>query len=138
MNLKDSFEYNPKTGQVSRKVGHKDGNGYVKIGHKGKPIYAHRIAWELYYGTPPKYTIDHINGDRSDNRIENLRDVPIEDNFRNRKKKPKYLPGVSYFPKCKKYRARITINKKVVCLGLFNTEEDAHREYIKAKIRRDS
>lgn len=48
-----------------------------------KNMYAHRVAWAMYYGEWPKHQIDHINGDRTDNRIENLRSVTCAENAKN-------------------------------------------------------
>lgn len=58
-------------------------SGYIHISLDGKKHKAHRVIWELLTGSKPKETIDHINGDRSDNRIENLRDVSQKINCQN-------------------------------------------------------
>lgn len=64
-------------------LGHIDANGY-KVGHVlGRGIKAHRAAWAIYYGSYPENQVDHINGERNDNRIENLRDVSQSQNQRN-------------------------------------------------------
>lgn len=64
-------------------VGADSGTGYLVCRALGVSLKCHRVAWEIYYGTPPKGCIDHINGDRADNRIENLRDVDRQGNSRN-------------------------------------------------------
>lgn len=64
---------------------HQDENGYFCGGILGKTYRAHRIIWLLHYKKWPKAVIDHINGDPSDNRIINLRDVPQAENARNTK-----------------------------------------------------
>lgn len=92
------FDYNPITGIISRKdrkkgLGHYDSYGYLKIKIKGKSFMAHRIAWFLYYGEMPQKEIDHINGDRSDNRISNLRVVSRYENNLNRRYKPNKSTG---------------------------------------------
>jgi hypothetical protein len=63
------------------------GKGYRKTCFKGRMYYVHRIVWYLHYGSWPKHTIDHINRDKLDNRIENLRDVTHSVNNFNRKPK---------------------------------------------------
>jgi len=68
-----------KAGSV---CGYKRKDGYVRIKVDGALVMAHRIVWKMFHGDEPIY-IDHINGDRSDNRIENLRAVTSSDNRAN-------------------------------------------------------
>lgn len=58
-------------------------HGYHSICVERQSIYAHRVAWAMHYGFWPKGSIDHINGDRSDNRIANLRVVSVRGNNKN-------------------------------------------------------
>ena len=60
-------------------------NGYLRVSVLGKSHLAHRFAWFLHTGEWPSGVIDHINGDRSDNRIGNLRDVSPSENASNRR-----------------------------------------------------
>ena len=60
------------------------GDGYIRFEHRGEQYVAHRVAWALHHGDWPEHTIDHINRDRSDNRLENLRDVPQAVNNTNK------------------------------------------------------
>ena len=69
-----------KKGQIA---GTKNKNGYIVIRHK-KLYYAHRLAWLYVHGIFPDSVIDHINRNKSDNRINNLRSVSHADNMYNR------------------------------------------------------
>ena len=76
-------------GQVAGYVCKRD--GYGRLYHRGRSYMAHRVAWALYYNKWPEHTIDHINRDGADNRVENLRDVTQAINNSNKsayKKKP--------------------------------------------------
>lgn len=73
-----AFSKNVKVGKV---VGNPEPRGYIKIRFRGKNYYAHRIAWRLHFGVWPKETIDHINGNKSDNRIANLREASYSQNI---------------------------------------------------------
>lgn len=89
---------------------------------------AHRVAWLLSYGQWPADCIDHINGDRSDNRIANLRDVSKATNARNAKRRVNCTSGVTgvhWNQARQKWRAIIHYNKRCIHLGLFDTIEEA-------------
>lgn len=70
-------------GQVA--LGHVTESGYLRGIVNGHKVYAHRVAWVLFYGAEPTDQIDHINRDRADNRIANLREVSRSDNLKNTK-----------------------------------------------------
>lgn len=55
--------------------------GYSKLRVDGRYVYAHRVIWKMHHGDDP-HQIDHINGDRCDNRIENLRAASVGENNR--------------------------------------------------------
>lgn len=106
--------------------------GYVSIKYSGfgvSPRLAHRLVWILLNGEiPAGVMIDHINGDRTDNRIENLRLVDGFQNMRNQKRNAANtsgFPGVSWKPDRKKWRARVKLNRVDTHLGYFSEYEDA-------------
>ncbi len=124
-----------KHGKVKPKVGPTKEPRTVKVG--GITISSHRAAWVVYYGVFPSGEIDHINGDPSDNRIANLRDVSKSINQQNKRRpradnKSGYL-GVSWSIPAKKWKAQITIDGHTHYLGLHSTPEQAHAAYLEAK-----
>ena len=97
-------------------------------------IKLHRLAWFIENGELPRGLIDHINGDRSDNRVCNLREVNHSQNMMNSKLMKNNTTGyrgVTLVKKTGKYQARITINGKLISLGHFNTAKEASDEYEK-------
>ena len=95
---------------------------------KGKKYLAHRLIWLYANGKFPDNTIDHINGNPSDNRIENLRDVTHQENHKNKctyRTNTSGHIGVSWHIGTQKWCARIEVNGKRKHLGYFNVLEDA-------------
>jgi len=112
-----------------------DGYGYFCGGLFGKSVKAHRVAWAVYYGRWPEGEIDHIDGDRSNNRISNLRLSTREGNTRNTNvgHGSSSFRGVQKKPNGK-FAAKIRYNGKAHHIGTFKTEEEAAAAYIlKAK-----
>ena len=121
-----------KTGSI---VGTLTKEGYLAIRLNGRGYSAHRIAWFYITKSWPIYDIDHMDGDRKNNRFNNLRDVPRSINLQNRRgpqpnNKAGFLGVATHHGK---YRAQIYINGKVTIIGRFDTPEDAYEAYIKAK-----
>jgi len=142
------FSYDPMTGIVSRRVkstrgeagpvSNDNGDGYSRVVFAGCRVYLHRLVWLLHYGEWPKGQIDHIDGNRLNNAITNLRDVPHEINAQNEHRARKNnhstgVLGVSYVPSRKKYEANITVSGQKVHLGRFDTVERAQIAYLTAK-----
>lgn len=106
-------------------------NGYWKTIvtlPNGERVNGHRLAWALYYGVWPTKTLDHINGDGLDNRIENLREVSFNENQRNRKMPVHNTSGCVGVYKSRtpnKWNARINHDNKFIYLGTFNSKEEA-------------
>jgi len=106
-------------------------NGYRKLKFCGKQYLVHRVAWLLHYGFWPIGDIDHIDGDPSNNKLENLRDVTHCVNLQNRKaatskNKTGFLGVVQ---RRNKFAAHVHRNGKQIYLGLFETAELAHQAY---------
>jgi hypothetical protein len=91
-------------------------------------LYAHQFAYYSKYNKVVDY-IDHIDGDRSNNKINNLREVTNQQNTFNRKE----VKGYFFNSKIIKYEPRITLNNKQIYLGRFNTELEARNSYLEAK-----
>ena len=111
--------------------------GYPVASIQGKNYLAHRVAWALHFGEWPEGDIDHINGNRQDNRVDNLRVVSNAENCKNkrpRKTKKSGLPFGVYAGRGGRFKAQICCSGKNVHLGTFNTPEDAAAAYEKAKI----
>lgn len=137
--MNEYFSYCPLTGVIKlikpranldkknlgKELGSITDKGYLSIGFKGKYYLAHRLAWFLYYGDWPKNQIDHINRIKTDNRIENLREVSNRINSHN---KPVFN-GAFFQRSAGKWRAQIRINGVRKHLGYFDTEKDAQTAY---------
>lgn len=119
-----------------KEAGAPTGHGYLKINLKGGKYYAHRLAWFYVNGEWPPF-IDHINGDRADNRIANLRVVTRSENQRNRGVQANNklgLKGVHKTPN-NTFVACITIGGANIHLGCFSSATEAARAYDKAAIQ---
>lgn len=107
---------------------HRDGYLYISV--KGETYPAHRIAYSLQSGRTPSTDefVDHINGDQTDNRLQNLRLVPHRLNMKNQKTRntnQSGCTGVHWDKSVNKWRAKITVNYKAIYLGVFDEMDDA-------------
>ena len=102
-------------------------DGYVSIGINKKRYLAHRLAWLYVYGKWPKF-IDHDNGQRADNSINNLKSGTIRQNNQNQKcHRDGKFPGVRYKPGLTKpYQSQFQLGKKKITCGYFKTELEAY------------
>jgi hypothetical protein len=140
--LKKALRYDPESGNffwlhttgraaAGSVAGTIKPSGYrcIKIGKTN--FYAHRLAWLYVHGVWPPDQIDHINCDRDDNRICNLRKATGTQNQGNRRPKGK-RKGITYHRHDKRWQAQISINGKYTYLGQYSTQEEAFRAYEKA------
>jgi hypothetical protein len=127
---------NVKAGAVAGSVKYL---GYISIRVNGTDFMAHRLAWLYTHGVMPTHDIDHINGDKADNRIKNLRDVSRSVNLQNqtrlRRDNTSGYFGVSLRKNMKRWYAQIKVNRRKQYLGYFKTAEAAHAAYLAAKLR---
>ena len=143
--LKEHLEYRDgylwwfKPTSIRVKIGQQFGSchngGYRRGMLKSKNCYEHRLIWFYHYGKWPKDQIDHINGIKDDNRIENLREATKQQNQFNRKSErgsSSQYKGVSWCKLSKKWRAYYQHKGKLYHLGLYETEEEAAEAYRKA------
>jgi hypothetical protein len=106
-------------------------DGYCHVSFNGRMIRYHNIIWILSTGKdiPPGLAIDHINGNRLDSRMENMRLVTDRGNLQNMEIHRKgQLVGAVFHKRIGKYQANIYIGKQIH-LGLFETEQEAHKAY---------
>ena len=103
---------------------------YSEDGKHQRMYQAHRLTYLLHNpDMDQSLTIDHINGIKTDNRIENLRATTNQQNHFNRQTNK----GFSWSRSCKKFRADITVNEKTIYLGVYETILDARAAYLRAK-----
>jgi hypothetical protein len=145
--LKEVLDYNPDTGVFIRRLkqtGVKQGKisgsltleKYQVTSIDRKTYKCHRLAWLYMTGKFPDGQIDHINGNRSDNRFENLRDVTQKQNIQNQRKAQmnnKSTGVLGVFKNGSGFMARIGNNNTKTYLGTFKTIEEAQATYVEAK-----
>ncbi len=150
LDINEWLEYNKDTGVFLWKKDRKNrfnagdtagvvnGVGYVWMSiPMCRRMYAHRIAWFIENNQWPSGDVDHINGDKIDNRLCNLRHATRSQNNQNRYKKSANkstdMIGVSKRSDYDGYDARISVNGKQKCLGTFKTPIEARKAYLAAK-----
>jgi hypothetical protein len=140
------FHYNPETGHLSWKVrqgvrgvpgsraGCRSRQGYIRVKLDGRLVMAHRLAWVIHYGVdlPANAQIDHKNGNRADNRIDNLRLATGTQNRVNTRLSARNSTGFrGVYPLRGRFAARIKgPDGQRYYLGAFDTPEEAHLSYM--------
>jgi len=147
--LKELFNYDAEISKLRYK---KHTNNRIKVGDVvgcisdgyrmvriNKVIYKHsRLVWMFHYGSFPINNIDHINGDRDDDSLSNLRDVTQEENRKNcamTSQNTSGIQGVSLYKRTGRWRAFIGNNKKRIHLGYFKTQSEAVQARREAEIK---
>lgn len=146
--LKEYLSYNPDTGvfvrvkasprgrdRTGEVAGHIEVTGYSAINVLSIKYLAHRLAWLYMTGAWPNDLIDHINGNRADNRFANLREADANINQQNLSSARSHnkigLLGVSSSKK--RWKAEIRANGHRTHLGTYDTPDEAHQAYLSAK-----
>lgn len=144
------FAYDATTGRLTwakrparcMRIGDEAGavkaDGYVVVSLGRRSYQAHRIAWAIAHGRWPEHQIDHIDGNRANNRLSNLRDVPQSVNMQNQRRamasnRSSSSLGVHYYERTKRWKATLGINGRNKYLGYFATEAEASAAYLAAK-----
>jgi hypothetical protein len=138
--FEEYFQYDPKSGSLMWKklpkksrskigsiAGAKNSRGYLLIKFGGKSLKLHRIIFFMHNGFLPD-EIDHVDHNKLNNKIENLRPVSHQENHRNMRKQSNNSSGhvgIYFDEKIGKYRARIGVNSKAIHLGSFSNINDA-------------
>lgn len=146
--LRCALEYEPRTGNFiwrerpsnRVRVGDIAGNvnkrtGYKSIKIDGLSYYSHRLAWLHVYGEWPQGIIDHRDGDKTNNRIENLRAATLAQNAANAKRpvhNTSGFKGAWFHGRDRRWVANIKVDRKTKYLGSFDTREEAHAAYMAA------
>lgn len=115
----------------------RDGHKSVQLTYKRVSVQANKLIWFIMTGEVPTFEVDHINGDGWDNRWINLRKSTASQNSYNRKRKSNNTSGFKGVATLKsgRFRATITVDKKVISLGCYSTPEEAHEAYKQAAIK---
>lgn len=106
-------------------------NPYVIIGLNKRLYFAHRLAWFYVHREWPEFEVDHIDGDRLNNKLENLRSVDRTANMRNQRigsANKSGVIGVFWSNKDSRWIATIKVNKKNIYLGCFRDIEHAAKK----------
>jgi hypothetical protein len=148
--VKERIDYDAETGRliwikspsarapVGSEAGTPSGCGYRQVKFNGIAYKAHRLIWLMQTGEWPEHEIDHINGDRADNRWSNLRAATTAQNKQNLAKRTDNstgATGVHWDKRINRWFGQIHANGKQHYLGSFDSKEEAAAAYAAAKAR---
>lgn len=148
--LLDCLSFDPKSGRFTWKQGFGGraysgklagtirSNGYRQVRIHGVNYLEHRLVWLYLHGALPEYEIDHVDGCKSNNRPENLRECTAAQNRQNivsRSGSTSQHLGVSWNRNAQKWQVRIKYDGKDRHIGLFTSEEDAASAYLAEKAK---
>jgi hypothetical protein len=131
--LKELLQYDPDTGclvwrKTNRRAGTKHYSGYRNVFVDNRCYIEHRVIWVWVFGEWPDCDIDHVNRQRDDNRLVNLRLASRAENCQNqpiRRSNKSGVTGVYYHKASQKWAAVINVGSKQRHLGTFECQEDA-------------
>lgn len=112
--------------------------GYCAGQILGVPVRAHRVAYLYMAGGWPRADVDHVNGVRTDNRWDNLREASRSQNCANtriHRDNKSGFKGVVWSEPRQKWQARICVDGRTICLGRFNTLPEAREVYAVAAVK---
>ena len=147
--LHELLNYDPETGMFTWKTFRSNlakagdiadnlmPDGYVSLCINNRQYRAHRIAYKMVHGHDPKGVMDHIDGNRANNKISNLRVASLSQNQWNSSRpqnNTSKLKGVTWKKDSKKWAAQIQVDGKKIWLGVYEDKNDAHQAYMKAAV----
>ncbi len=149
---KSLFRYDESTGLLSwryrkgKKVprnlaaGYIDSEGYRVVRADGVNYRAHRIVWLMSFGRWPTHMLDHVNGDRADNRLSNLREATNSQNQMNKKRQARGASGYKGVAIIRRrgriqYRPGVTLNGKHRVFGYYDDPREAYEVYCREAVR---
>jgi len=143
--LQSIYNYNKLTGNFTRLkkgkfpigsiVGTVNKKGYIRLHIKGRAYLAHRLAWLYEYGKFPNDCIDHIDGNKKNNKMCNLRDVCIADNQKNQPLHTRNKSGTAgVIWERNRWKVGIGVNGKTKFIGTYINKEDAIEARLSAEV----